>query len=130
QLGGGDGGGAAMVRLLAAAGDHRVGALRARFGEQELELADLVARQRRAGEVVTLHQQLDAELLRQTRHRLARRGRARSGDAVGVPDHEALTKGLARASSPMVVGGPWPAMTRVSGSSEYSRVWIDRSMVG
>ena len=40
------------------------------LGEEELELADLVARQRRAGEIVALDEQLDAELVRQLARRL------------------------------------------------------------
>ena len=50
-----EGGRARVVRLEAAARDDDAGAARLRVGEQELELADLVARLRARGRVVALH---------------------------------------------------------------------------
>ena len=55
QLGGGDGGGPAVIALDAAAGQHPPGAAGPCVGQQVLQLAHLVPGQRCAGQVVTLH---------------------------------------------------------------------------
>ena len=51
---------AAPVGLGVGAGDHGIGALRQHVGEQELELAGLVAAEREPGQVVALDPDLGA----------------------------------------------------------------------
>jgi len=62
DAGRGHGGGPGVVALLAAAGDDPVAAAVHGLGQQELQLAHLVAGQRGAGEVVLLAQDLHADL--------------------------------------------------------------------
>ena len=75
-----------MVGLFTAAGDHSVGAVCERVGEQELELADLVARQLRAGQIVALDQHLHAECIAGARQSFQRRGGACELDSIRISD--------------------------------------------
>src|SRR5207244_1409031 len=66
---------ARVVRLDAAAGEHRVRPFGERVAEEELELADLVAALGAAGRVVALHPKLDAgERVEPARSHERRRG--------------------------------------------------------
>ena len=74
QPGAGGCGLARMVRLQGTYGENRVGAQRLRLAKQELQLAQLVAAQAEAGEVVALDvKPRSAEMRRQVRQRLDRR---------------------------------------------------------
>ena len=67
-------GDAAMVGLRRAAGDQGVGALRQRLGNQELQLARLVATRRQAEQVVTLDSDVrSTQRLREAGQKLERR---------------------------------------------------------
>ena len=66
EAGGHSSHGAATVGLERATGDERVGPLGHGLTDEELQLADLVARLQEAGEVVALDPQLDAHLARES----------------------------------------------------------------
>jgi hypothetical protein len=78
---------AAMVRLRAACGHDRFAAICERVGDQQLELACFVATARQAREIVALDPQLrSAELSRQARQCVQRRGQVRELDAPELVD--------------------------------------------
>ena len=104
QPGGGRGCGPGVVGLGPAAGDDQVAAIIPCFGQEELQLADLVARNLGAGQIVPLDMDFRSQPVPQTPQPLERGGGVGQGDAVGVgnPVHLVIppVEGTARISQP------------------------------